>query len=154
MVLATGHTYMIGAAVPVLPSDPPQEVGLLALAVPDPIDFSGDTTQDINLPRLPGTTAISGLVTDSGGVGVGSTRVSASTQQVTGAQCRVSARHDHGSKWQLPLGRAEWNELHFRLLPAYTCALEAKKSVTTTVDRLQLTFKTSHRLSRPSTVNC
>lgn len=80
MVLASGRTYGISAALPIIP--------LSVVAFPFPgrqVTLGADTVQNIDLPPLPGRVTISGRVTDSSGAGVAEVRVTALTQAVTGA---------------------------------------------------------------------
>ena len=82
LLLPTGGTYHLGVSLLLLPAAVPQSGGYLSLLQLATVSVTGDGGQDVMLPGIPETVAISGQVTDSNGIGVGGVSVEAITQEI------------------------------------------------------------------------
>lgn len=84
LYLATGHTYTLGVNLQTPPEAPPQSSGDFAFLVTGPTQLTGDTTQNITAPPIPGTSTISGQVTGPNGAPLAMVSVDATTTQLNG----------------------------------------------------------------------
>jgi hypothetical protein len=71
-------TYQLSAVMTVLPANPPQSGGIINVTVQNVV-VSGPAMQDVAAAPLPGTSNISGQISDMNGVGVGNVGVTAFT---------------------------------------------------------------------------